>query len=62
MKMLMICTNIKEKGETLMAHFIVGLNPEISEVVELQYYLEIGDLVEKAIKVEKQLKAKRVRG
>lgn len=52
-EMLMIYVDIREEGEALMAYFIAGLNPKISEVVELQHYLEIGDLVEKSIKIER---------
>lgn len=55
----MIRADLTEDGEALMARFITGLNPEIGEIVELQYYLEIGYLVEKAIKIKRQLKARR---
>ena len=39
-----------------MAHFLNGLRAEIVEQVELQHYVELGDLVEKAIKIERRLK------
>lgn len=57
--MLMICVDFEEDIESLMVHFLAGLNPETREVMELQYYLEIVDLVEKTIKVERQLKPRR---
>ena len=41
-----------------MARFLVGLNREIANVVELQHYIEVVDMVHMAIKVEKQLKRK----
>lgn len=39
-----------------MSHFLAGLKTEISKVVKVQHYMELGDPVEKAIKVERQLK------
>lgn len=62
MEILMICADLKEKGKPLMGHFIVGLNPEISKIVELQNYLKRGDLVDIAIKIESQLKVRRLGG
>ncbi|RDX75648.1 hypothetical protein CR513_44447, partial [Mucuna pruriens] len=41
-----------------MARFIGGLKKEIADVVELQHYMEIEDLLHKAIQVERQLKSK----
>ncbi|XP_012437869.1 uncharacterized protein LOC105763990 [Gossypium raimondii] len=41
-----------------MARFLVGLNRDIANVVELQHYVEVVDMVRMAIKVEKQLKRK----
>lgn len=55
----MIQADLKEDEEALMTHFIVGLNPDIAERVELHHYLEIGDLVEMSIKIEGQLKFRR---
>ena len=34
------------------------MNKEIADVVELQHYVELEELLHKAIKVEKQLKSK----
>ena len=39
-----------------MARFLAGLNTDIADKVELQYYVEIEDMLHMAIKVEKQLK------
>ena len=39
-----------------MARFLVGLNWEIGNLVELQYYVEVEDMVHMAIKIENQLK------
>jgi len=58
MEIAMIIANVEEDREATMARFIGGLKKEISDVVELQYYVEMEDLLQKAIQVEKQLKAK----
>lgn len=50
-EMNMISADIEGVNEASMAHFLTGLNLEISEVVGLQHYLEISEL-EKAVKVE----------
>lgn len=47
MEMLMIQAELRKDGEALLARFIAGLKFEIREIMELQYYLEIGKLVEK---------------
>ena len=47
---------MEEDGETIMARFVVGLNREIANIVELQHYVELKDMVHMAIKVENQLK------
>ena len=41
-----------------MATFFSGLNRDIANVIELQHYVEIEDMVHMAIKVERQLKRK----
>ena len=50
----MIRANVEEDQEVIMAKFINGLNKEITDVVDLQHYLEMEELLHKAIKVEKQ--------
>ncbi|KAL4291601.1 hypothetical protein GQ457_14G015160 [Hibiscus cannabinus] len=58
MELAMIRANIEEDQETTIARFVSGLNPEIADTVELQYYVDLEEVVHLAIKVEKQLKRK----
>jgi hypothetical protein len=44
-----------------MARFINGLNRDIANVVELQHYVELEDIVHMATKVERQLRKAHVR-
>lgn len=41
-----------------MARFLNGHNPDIQDIVEMQSYIELNDMVHQAIKVEAQLKRK----
>ncbi|KAH9769333.1 Endonuclease [Citrus sinensis] len=52
----MIRANMEEDRESTMARFLNGLNREIADKVELQHYVEIEEMVHKAIKIEQQLK------
>ena len=56
MEIAMIRANVEEDRETTMARFLVGLNNDIADVVELQHYVELDDMVHMAIKVKQQLK------
>ena len=56
MEVAMIKANIEEDREATMARFLHGLNKNIANVVELQNYVELEDMLHKAIKVERQLK------
>ena len=56
MEVAMIRANIEEDREATMARFLHGLNREIADVVEMQHYVELTDMVHQAIKVEQQLK------
>ncbi|KAL7105889.1 hypothetical protein ACP275_07G074800 [Erythranthe tilingii] len=56
MEISMIRVNIEEDREATMARFLAGLNREIANVVELQHYVEMEDMVHMAIKIENQLK------
>ena len=47
--------NIEEDREATMTRFLVGLNREIQNVVELQHYVEFEDMVHMAIKIENQV-------
>jgi hypothetical protein len=53
MKITMIRVNVSEKRKATMARFLNGLNDDIANVVELQHYLEMEDMVHMAIKVGK---------
>ena len=53
MEILMIKANVEEEGEATMARFLNGLNKNIVDRVDLHHYVEIEDLVNLAIKVEK---------
>ncbi|PKI67130.1 hypothetical protein CRG98_012458 [Punica granatum] len=56
MEIALIRANIEEDEEAIMARFLCSLNREIANVVELQNYVEIEDMVSMAMKVERQLK------
>ena len=49
MEIAMIRANVEEDREATMARFIGGLKKEIADVVELQHYVEMEDLLHKAI-------------
>ncbi|KAJ4715125.1 Transposon Ty3-I Gag-Pol polyprotein [Melia azedarach] len=61
METVMIRANIEEDREATMAIFISGLNKDIADVVDLQHYVEMEELLHKSIKVQKQLKSKEFR-
>ena len=61
MEIAMIWANVKEDREATMARFLNGLNRDIANVVKLQHYMELEDIVHMAIKVERQLKRKGTR-
>ena len=50
--------DVEEDREVTMARFRNGLHRDIANVVELQHYVELTDMVHTAIKVEQQLKRK----
>ncbi|KAL5857290.1 hypothetical protein ACOSQ3_004748 [Xanthoceras sorbifolium] len=52
----MIRADVQEDREATMARFLNGLHRDIANVVELQHYVELTDMVHMAIKVEQQLK------
>ena len=56
MEIAMIRANVEEDREATMARFLLGLNREIHDKVEMQHYVEMEDMVHMAIKVEQQLK------
>ncbi|XP_016172965.1 uncharacterized protein LOC107615417 [Arachis ipaensis] len=61
MEMLLIQANIEEESEATMAHFLSGLNRDIANTVEHLPYVTMEDLVNLAIKVERQQKGKGLR-
>jgi hypothetical protein len=58
LEVAMIRANVNEDEEVIMSRFLNGLNRDITNVVELQSYVELEELVHLAIKVEGQLKRK----
>ncbi|KAH9716856.1 hypothetical protein KPL71_021599 [Citrus sinensis] len=58
MEIIMIRTNIEEEREATMARFLHGLNQDIANVIDLQHYIELEDMVHMAMKVERLLKKK----
>ena len=56
MEVAMARANIEEDREATMARFLVVLNWEIQNVVELQHYVEFEDMMHMAIKIENQVK------
>ncbi|XP_068644703.1 uncharacterized protein [Aristolochia californica] len=58
MEMAMIRANVKEDRDATMARFFNGLNREITNAIEIYIndYVELEDLVDMAITVERQLK------
>jgi hypothetical protein len=47
MEVAMIRANVEEDREATMARFLHGLNHEIADIVELQHYVELMDMVRK---------------
>ncbi|KAE8730429.1 lysM domain receptor-like kinase 3-like [Hibiscus syriacus] len=58
MEIAMIRANVDEDREATMARFLSGLNPDIANLVELQHYVEIEEMVHVTMKIERQLKRK----
>ena len=52
MKIAMIQANVEEDREATMTRFLNGLNWDIANMVELQHYVELEDMVPMTIKVE----------
>ena len=56
MKVAMTRANIEEDREATMARFLAGLNRQIKNVVELQHYVLLENMVDMAIKIDNQVK------
>ncbi|KAA3466420.1 reverse transcriptase [Gossypium australe] len=57
MEIAMISADVQEDREATMACFLVGLNRDIANIVELQHYVEVVDMVHMAIKIENEPEA-----
>jgi hypothetical protein len=55
-EMTMIWTSVVEDREATMARFLNWLNRDIANVIELQHYVELEDIVHMTTKVERQLR------
>jgi hypothetical protein len=58
MKITMIQTNVVEDKEATMVGFFNELNRDIANVVELQYNMELENMVHMVTKMERQIKRK----
>ncbi|XP_027158067.1 uncharacterized protein LOC113759689 [Coffea eugenioides] len=56
MEIAMLRANIVDDRETIMTRFFSGLRLEITDEVELHHYMELKDMLEKALKIERRLK------
>lgn len=56
MEVAIIGANVEENCEATMARFLNDLNRDIQDHVEMYHYVEMEDLVHRAIKIEQQLK------
>jgi hypothetical protein len=56
MEIVKIRANIMKDKETTMTRFLNGLNREIANVVKIQYYVELENMVHMSTKVERWLK------
>jgi hypothetical protein len=58
MDIAMIRTNMVEDRKATMARIFNELNREITNVVELQHYVEVKNMIHMATKMKRQLKKK----
>jgi hypothetical protein len=58
MEIAIIRINVIKDRETIMTRFFNGLNREITNIVELQHYVKLKNMVYIAMQVEGQLKMK----
>jgi hypothetical protein len=58
MDIAMIRTNMVEDRKATMARIFNELNREITNVVELQHYVEVKNMIHMATKIKRQLKRK----
>jgi len=60
MKIYLIRANTEETNEATIARFLNGLNRDIQDVLELQRYNNMDELIHRVVKVEQQLKRKQI--
>ena len=53
---MMIQANVVKDRKTIMGRFLKGLNREVTNVVELQHYVELEDMMHIDKKVERKIK------
>ncbi|KAJ4710324.1 Retrovirus-related Pol polyprotein from transposon 17.6 [Melia azedarach] len=58
MEIAMIRANTEKDRKATMVIFFAGLNKEITDVVDLQHYVEIEEVLHKIIRVKKKIKSK----
>ena len=58
MEITMIRANVVKDRKTIMAKLLNVLNKKIINVVQLQHYVQLEDMVYMATKIERQLKRK----
>jgi hypothetical protein len=58
MEIVMIMVNVVEDKKAIMVRFLNRLNREITNVVELQHYVEVKNMIHMATKMKRQLKKK----
>ena len=58
MEITMFQANVVKDREVTMARFFNGLNWDIANIVKLQHYMELKNMVHMATKIERQLKRK----
>ena len=56
LEMLLTRADVEEDQEATLARFMGGLNRDIADVVDLHYYKDVEEALQRAVKVEKQLK------
>jgi hypothetical protein len=56
MEISMVQANVVEDREATMNRFLNGLNQDIANVVELQHYVKLEDMVHIATKMERELR------
>ena len=56
MEITMMNADLQEDLEVIMTRFLNGMRPNITEMVEVQHYMDMNEMLDKVVKVEKCLK------